>query len=323
MNNNKCFVISPIGLEGSDVRKHSDSVFRFIIQPAMERCGLTPVRADHLAQPGKISDQMFDEILHDQLCIAVLTDQNPNVFYELAVAQAAARPVILLIQKGQDLPFDVKDLRYVDYDLWPGPLVDGVYADRVVEQIRELQAAGWTTRIPFGDGLEPLGGDRDEDLRFFAKSEAYGDSDAWLQLLQQTEEVFEIMRINLRLWRSTKDFGKVVVAKALGGCRVRALLIHQDNPCLRSLINDGAEEDTQDSFERIRDEIGRVAKFFSRLADKSANMEVRQIRDGCPHLQLARTDRYGLRALPLLRANPVQPGMAVHARSQPVLDARA
>ena len=44
---------------------------------------------------------MIGSILGDDLCIAVITGQNPNVFYELAIAQCAARPVIILVEKGQ------------------------------------------------------------------------------------------------------------------------------------------------------------------------------------------------------------------------------
>ncbi len=43
---------------------------------------------------------MFKSILHGDLCVAVLTGYNPNVFYELAIAQAAACPTIILIEKG-------------------------------------------------------------------------------------------------------------------------------------------------------------------------------------------------------------------------------
>lgn len=292
--NDRCFVIAPIGPEGSDVRKHSDAVFRFIIEPAMKRCGLKALRSDQLAQPGKISDQMFEEILNDRLCIAVLTGHNPNVFYELAIAQAAARPVILLIETGEELPFDVKDLRSVYYDLWPEPLVDGVYAQKVVEQLLELEGAGWLARIPFGVGLEPLGGPRDGEFRFFEQSEAYGKGKDWLKLLEETKNVFEIMGINLLRWRGTRGFSTSLAEKAEGGCKARVLLIHEDNPCLPSLINSAAEEDAEASFDRIRDEIVKARDFYSGLAGKQENIEVRQIRDGCPHYQLARTDRYAM-----------------------------
>lgn len=72
----KCFVISPIGAEGSEVREHADDVFDFIIRPAMDKCRIRAVRSDHLREPGKISDHMFSEILSDQLCVAVLTHSH-------------------------------------------------------------------------------------------------------------------------------------------------------------------------------------------------------------------------------------------------------
>ena len=86
-----CFVISPIGTENSDTRDHADDVFDFIIAPAAERAGYTAKRGDHSGAPGKITEQMFHSILNDDLIVAIITDRNPNVFYELAVAQSAAR----------------------------------------------------------------------------------------------------------------------------------------------------------------------------------------------------------------------------------------
>src|SRR5437879_6327672 len=92
----KCFVISPIGKEGSEMREHADDVFTFIIQPAMEGCGIECYRGDHFREPGRISEQTFRAILNEDLCIAILTGYNPNVFYELAIAQFAERPVIVM-----------------------------------------------------------------------------------------------------------------------------------------------------------------------------------------------------------------------------------
>lgn len=60
--NKKCFVISPIGADGSDTRKDADDVFEYIIKPAMEECDIEPFRSDHLDKPGKISEQVFHEI---------------------------------------------------------------------------------------------------------------------------------------------------------------------------------------------------------------------------------------------------------------------
>jgi O-acetyl-ADP-ribose deacetylase (regulator of RNase III) len=76
--------------------------------------------------------------------VVLLTGFNPNVFYELAVAQSAARPVVILIEKGLPLPFDVKDLRCIQYEMVPiSRLVKGTYADRVQEMLEEIKRQGW------------------------------------------------------------------------------------------------------------------------------------------------------------------------------------
>src|SRR6266498_4050321 len=106
----RCFVISPIGSEGSLIRQHADDVFDYIIKPAADEFGILAKRSDHLLEPGRISDQMFREILASDCCLCVLTGHNPNVFYELAVAQSVGTPVIVLIEKEEQLPFDIRDL---------------------------------------------------------------------------------------------------------------------------------------------------------------------------------------------------------------------
>ncbi len=46
-----CFVISPIGAEGSPVREHADEVYDFIIKPALDSCDVEAFRSDHLREP--------------------------------------------------------------------------------------------------------------------------------------------------------------------------------------------------------------------------------------------------------------------------------
>ena len=113
----KCFVISPIGEEGSKIRQHADDVYEFIIEPALKHFNIEPIRSDKIHETGKISNQIYNAIQTNDLCIVVLSFDNPNVFYELAVAQCAVRPVIILIEEGNKLPFDIQDERSVFYNL--------------------------------------------------------------------------------------------------------------------------------------------------------------------------------------------------------------
>lgn len=111
-----CFVIAPIGQEGSDERKRSDQVLRHIIRPVAEEFGYLAIRADQIAEPGVITAQVIQHVAEDAIVIADLTGHNPNVFYELGVRHAAGKPVIQIARSGEALPFDVGAVRTIFFD---------------------------------------------------------------------------------------------------------------------------------------------------------------------------------------------------------------
>lgn len=90
----ECFFIAPIGAPGSDERKRSDGVLKYIVQRAAEKVGLHAVRADELGEPGLITSQVIEHILNAKAAVADLTGANPNVYYELAVRHTAQLPVV-------------------------------------------------------------------------------------------------------------------------------------------------------------------------------------------------------------------------------------
>jgi hypothetical protein len=170
-----CFVISPIGEPGSEEREHADDVFDFIIKPAAERAGYLPMRADRDTRPGIITEQMYDSILGDDLLIVILTYHNPNVFYEPAVAEAAARPLILMIAQGHQIPFDIKDRRVVQYDLKPRSLQAGTYVDQLARAISDVETAG-VLRVVFRPILKPLGAS-EAAWRILARADEFAPED--------------------------------------------------------------------------------------------------------------------------------------------------
>lgn len=111
------FVICPIGEEGSEVRKRSDQVLKYVITPPVEKCGYEPLRADKIADPGLITSQIIQHLIDDSLVVADLTGSNPNVFYELAIRHAVRKPFIQLVNKGEKLPFDIAGMRTISVEL--------------------------------------------------------------------------------------------------------------------------------------------------------------------------------------------------------------
>ena len=108
-----CFVISPIGDDGSEVRLRADKVLLHIIKPALQPLGYEIVRADSMPKTGMITSQIVNAIVDSDLVIADLTGHNPNVFYELAIRHCANKPYIHLIEKGDRLPFDIHGVRAI------------------------------------------------------------------------------------------------------------------------------------------------------------------------------------------------------------------
>lgn len=111
------FVISPIGKPDESGFDFSDLVLDEIVKPAaLDVPGFgIPERADEVQAPGSITSRIVQAIVDADVCIADLTGRNPNVMYEVAIAHAADKPVILLQQEPGGPPFDFTAERVIHY----------------------------------------------------------------------------------------------------------------------------------------------------------------------------------------------------------------
>lgn len=111
-----CFVITPIGPEGSEIRRMADGVIEAVLKPVLEGMGFKVEAAHHIATPGSITQQVVQRVIDAELVIANLTTLNANVLYELAIRHCSNKPVISIVEQGTSLPFDVSDERTLFYD---------------------------------------------------------------------------------------------------------------------------------------------------------------------------------------------------------------
>jgi serine/threonine protein kinase len=114
-----CFVIMPFGpLPGVQ------ELYRDHVEPTVRACGLRAHRADDIFGHHEIIRDVWREIGRARLLIADVTGRNPNVFYELGMAHAIGKDVILLTQDTKDVPFDLTHLRHITYQYSPRGVKD-------------------------------------------------------------------------------------------------------------------------------------------------------------------------------------------------------
>lgn len=102
----KCFIVTPIGNEDSEMRRHIDGIIDQAIEPALkEKFEIKVAHREY--EIGSINDRVVRNVYESDLVIANLTKLNPNVMYELAIRYSFAKPAIVIAEKGTLLPFDV------------------------------------------------------------------------------------------------------------------------------------------------------------------------------------------------------------------------
>ncbi len=103
-----CFIIMPYG-------DWFDHYYKQIYKKAILDAGLKPIRADELFTASAVIDDIWNLTKMSKIVLADLTEKKPNVFYELVLAHALAKPALLITESMDDVPFDLRHLRVITY----------------------------------------------------------------------------------------------------------------------------------------------------------------------------------------------------------------
>ena len=112
-----CFVIMPISDNSNYPSGHFNRVYEFIIKPACEIAGFTPIRADEVLTTNYIALDIIKRIIESDMAICDLSSQNPNVMYELGIRQAFNKPVTFIKDNTTKRIFDIQGFRDLEYDI--------------------------------------------------------------------------------------------------------------------------------------------------------------------------------------------------------------
>jgi hypothetical protein len=92
-----------------------DDVYSLGIKAACQEAGAYSERVDEQFFGGSILERIYNQISKADIIIADMSGKNPNVFYEVGYAHALGKQVVLLTQRADDIPFDLKHFPHIVY----------------------------------------------------------------------------------------------------------------------------------------------------------------------------------------------------------------
>jgi len=110
----RCFVVMPFGDPDLQV------VYEDFVKPTLiDGCDLHCERGDDVFGSNVIMEDILTNISAADIVLADLTGKNANVFYEVGICHALGKPVLLLAQSVDDVPFDLRHRRVLLYEYSP------------------------------------------------------------------------------------------------------------------------------------------------------------------------------------------------------------
>lgn len=106
--NKQLFVMMPFA------GKYLDTFVSGIV-PAADDAGYTAFRVDQIVHNRDIMEVVRESINGSHRQLAITTDANANVLYELGIAHALGKEPILAATQGKKLPFDISGMKHILY----------------------------------------------------------------------------------------------------------------------------------------------------------------------------------------------------------------
>lgn len=100
------FVVMPFG------QPWSDAVFKDLFKPAIEAANFVATRGDAIVRVGDLGTNVWRCITQAGVIVADVSAPNPNVYYELGLADALGKPIFLFKQIGTALPADIGGVHF-------------------------------------------------------------------------------------------------------------------------------------------------------------------------------------------------------------------
>ena len=165
MEKRKCFVIQPFDNGKFDKR------FADVFAPAIEAANLNPYRVDTDPTVEVPIEAIEQGIQESAICLADITLDNPNVWYELGYAFAAGKAVVIVCsdeRQNRKYPFDIQHRSIIPYKSESSQDFDRLKG-AITTKLKALLKKGDTLKsIARNEAVAPIGGMSQPELAVLA-----------------------------------------------------------------------------------------------------------------------------------------------------------
>jgi hypothetical protein len=134
----RCFVMQPF--DGGEFDRRFEEVYK----PAIEEAGFEPYRVDKDHSASIPIDSIESGIINSVACLADVTIDNPNVWFELGYAICAKKPLCLICgHERERFPFDIQHRKIIRYKK-TSPSDFSALHQSIVDRLKAIDATDQT-----------------------------------------------------------------------------------------------------------------------------------------------------------------------------------
>ncbi|MGH7780840.1 MAG: hypothetical protein ACREQR_13545 [Candidatus Binataceae bacterium] len=166
-----------------------DKRYDEVLAPAVEAAGLRTYRVDRDPSATIPIEKLQEEVERSTACLADISADNPNVWYELGFAVGRNRPVVLICTANREsFPFDIRHRRVIRYKS-DSPTDFEQLGFSITQALKaEVEKAGLTQSISDYSPLKERKGLRDHEIAALAFIMANARINNWTSRLNEDME---------------------------------------------------------------------------------------------------------------------------------------
>jgi hypothetical protein len=144
------FVIMPFSGTATCTEAEWTEIFENVFKPALSSCGYTCERAK--PSVGNLITSIVNRLRTARIVLADLTDRNPNVFYELGVRHSLRKGTIVVSQRSEDVPSDLRGYWFLKYGIRPAQVTE--FQSEIRRIVKIVESAMEQSDNPVADYLD-------------------------------------------------------------------------------------------------------------------------------------------------------------------------